>query len=83
MPRIEIDPAHERAYDLYNDILEELDGLESSRSVALARTSLQQSLLWLLSQSIADALEADGMDETPGGDPGAVSDDEGVGVHAS
>lgn len=83
MPRIEIPEAYEEIIDAITDAQVGIDALESARHLALARTSLQQAMLWLLKDAIADALEADGLDEAKAGDTGASSDDEGVSPDAS
>lgn len=64
MTTINIPEEQEAAIDLMLAAKEELDKLEPSRTVSLAKTSLQQSLLWLLSPAIADALEEQGEEIT-------------------
>ena len=66
MSNINLEEDHEPIYDLMCQAKEALDKLPKSRTVSLATTSLQQSMLWLLSTAIADALAEEAAEEITG-----------------
>jgi hypothetical protein len=83
MSRIEIPEEYEGIIDALMVAKEELDGLAPSRHHALARTHVQDALHWLLANAVADALEADGLEEAEEGDAGDVGVHEGTDPNAS
>jgi hypothetical protein len=62
MPRINIPEEYEPIIDALMEADDALKGLESTRHLSLVKTNIQQAMLWLLCEPLAEALEADVID---------------------